>query len=173
MARNIEIKARILSIESLVPRVVPLADSGPTLIHQDDTFFTCPTGRLKLRKRSGTDGELIFYQRADCAEPKESFYILAPTAEPDALREVLTLGYGVIGRVRKTRTLFMLGRTRVHLDRVEGLGDFLELEVVLADNEPVAVGQSTAQSIMEKLGVSTKHLVSGAYLDLLRTAHRC
>jgi len=60
-----------------------------------------------------------------------------PTAAPDALREALTLAYGVIGRVRKVRTLFMAGRTRIHLDRVEGLGEFLELEVVLAEHEPV------------------------------------
>ena len=142
------------------------ADSGPTTIHQDDTFFPCPNGRLKLRKRSETEGELIFYQRPDKSGPKESFYVLAPTASPDRLREALTLAYGTIGRVRKTRILFVVGRTRIHLDRVEGLGEFLELEVVLAENEPVEVGRAEAQAILQKLGVKPEQLLSGAYIDL-------
>ena len=167
MARNVEIKARIESVESMLPQAAAVADSGPETIHQDDTFFHCPNGRLKLRKRSDTEGELIFYQRPDRSGPKESFYVLAPTASPDRLREALTLAYGTIGRVRKTRILFRVGRTRIHLDRVEGLGEFLELEVVLAENEPVAAGTAEAQAILQKLGVKPEQMVSGAYMDLL------
>jgi predicted adenylyl cyclase CyaB len=167
MPRNVEIKARIESIEMLLPKAAALANSGPTTIHQDDTFFRCPNGRMKLRKLSDTAGELLFYQRADSAGPKESFYLRVPTTSPDTLREALALAYGVIGRVRKDRTLFMLGRTRIHLDRVAGLGDFLELEVVMADSEPVETATALAQEIMHKLQVSTEQLVSGAYVDLL------
>src|SRR5260221_4636980 len=128
MARNIESKARIESVDSLLRLVRAIADGGPTEIFQDDTFFRCPNGRLKLRAFSETSGELIFYQRPDSAGPKESFYVISATASPDSLREALSLAYGQAGRVRKQRTLFMAGRTRIHLDRVEGLGDFLELE---------------------------------------------
>jgi predicted adenylyl cyclase CyaB len=170
MARNVEIKARIESVEALFPKAAALADSGPTTIHQDDTFFRCSNGRMKLRKFSDTEGELIFYQRADRAGPKESFYVRVPTASPDTLREALSLAYGVIGRVCKDRTLFMLGRTRIHLDRVADLGDFLELEVVIADNEPVETATVLAKEIMHKLQVSTEQLVSGAYVDLLNQA---
>jgi len=135
MARNIEIKARIASVEALEPKAAALADQGPIEIRQDDTFFVCPRGRLKLRAFSATEGQLIFYRRTDQAGPKESFYVLAPTASPDTLREALSLAYGQAGRVRKLRTLYIVGRTRVHLDRVEDLGHFLELEVVLSDGE--------------------------------------
>src|SRR5213594_1710509 len=140
MARNIEIKARIASVEALEPKAAALADQGPIEIRQDDTFFVCPSGRLKLRAFSATEGQLIFYRRADQAGPKESFYVLAPTASPDTLREALSLAYGQAGRVRKLRTLYIVGRTRVHLDRVEELGHFLEPEVVLADGEPHEAG---------------------------------
>lgn len=167
MAGNVEIKARIESVEALLPTAAALADSGPTTIHQDDTFFSCPNGRMKLRKFSDTEGELIFYQRQDQAGPKESFYVRVPTASPDTLREALALAYGVIGRVRKDRTLFMLGRTRIHLDRVAGLGDFLELEVVMADSEPVETATVLAQEILHKLHISADQLVSCAYVDLL------
>ena len=72
--------------------------------------------------------------------------------------------------MRKLRTLYLAGRTRVHLDRVEALGDFLELEVVLADAESVADGVAEAHALMARLGVPTSDLVEGAYVDLLRAA---
>ncbi len=64
MARNIEIKARIAGVAALQPLAARLADTGPTIIEQDDTFFACRHGRLKLREQSGAGAELIFYQRA-------------------------------------------------------------------------------------------------------------
>ncbi|CAG2149262.1 class IV adenylate cyclase [Cupriavidus numazuensis] len=168
MARNVEIKARLDSIGAIEPRVAALADSGPERIEQDDTFFPCANGRLKLRAFGPDRGQLIFYARSDQAGPKESFYILSPTASPDTLRAALTAAQGEAGRVRKVRTLYLVGRTRVHLDRVEGLGDFLELEVVLADDESVAAGVAEAHGLLERLGVETGALIEGAYVDLLR-----
>jgi predicted adenylyl cyclase CyaB len=168
MARNIEIKARIESVEAVLPRVKAIAESGPTEIVQDDTFFNCPNGRLKLRAFSETAGELIFYQRPDQTGPKESFYVISPTASPNTLREVLSLAYGQSGRVRKQRTLFLMERTRIHLDRVEGLGDFIELEVVLSEGEPAEAGVNVARELLAKLGIPPEQLIEGAYVDLLR-----
>jgi predicted adenylyl cyclase CyaB len=167
MARNIEIKARIESVEAVLPRVIAIAESGPTEIVQDDTFFNCPNGRLKLRAFSETAGELIFYQRPDSAGPKESFYVISPTGSPNTLREALSLAYGQSGRVRKHRTLFLAGRTRIHLDRVEGLGEFVELEVVLSEGEPAEAGVRIAHELLAKLGISPQQLIEGAYVDLL------
>ena len=167
MARNIEVKARIETIDSVLPLAAALADKGPVAIAQDDTFFACANGRLKLRVFSPDKGELIFYRREDQKGPKESFYVIAPTSSPDTLRETLSLAYGLVGRVRKTRTLFLLGRTRIHLDRVEGLGDFLELEVVLADGEEMRTGAAIARDLMQKLGIGPDQLIEGAYIDLL------
>jgi predicted adenylyl cyclase CyaB len=170
MARNIEIKARIESVGAYVPIVSALATSGPVEIAQDDTFFNCVTGRLKLRAFSNDSGELIFYRRVNQAGPKESFYVRSPTASPESLRETLSLAYGQIGRIRKYRTLFLVGRTRVHLDRVEGLGHFLELEVMLVDDESPDSGIREAGDLMEKLGIRPGQLVEGAYLDLMLEA---
>jgi predicted adenylyl cyclase CyaB len=167
MARNVEIKARIESINSIFPKAASLADKGPVEILQDDTFFACPNGRLKLRAFSSEKGELIFYRRSDRSGPKESFYVISPANSPDTLREALSLAYGQAGRVRKNRTLFLVGRTRIHLDRVEDLGDFLELEVVLADGEDLETGEAIAQDLMEKLGIQPDQLIDGAYVDLL------
>jgi len=167
MAWNIEIKARIESVESLVPLVARIAAEGPTEIFQDDTFFACSAGRLKLRAFSEHDGQLIFYQRADSAGPKESFYVISPTSSLETLRQALSLAYGVVGRVRKHRTLFMVGRTRIHLDKVDGLGDFLELEVVLAEGEPQTSGIAVANELLGKLAIPQSQLIDKAYVDML------
>ena len=166
MARNVEIKARIASVESLLPLTAALASEGPLEIRQDDTFFRCATGRLKLRDFLNGTGELIFYRRANQAGPKESFYLRSVTSTPEVLRESLVLAYGKAGRVVKHRTLFLIGRTRVHLDRVEGLGHFLELEVVLGENESSESGAREAHTLMSHLGIEPHQLVEGAYLEL-------
>lgn len=170
MPRNIEIKARVLDFTGLQGRASVLAHSGPEAIFQDDTFFACPGGRLKLRDFGNGRGELIFYQRADKSGPKPSYYRIAPTNDPESLRQVLLEAYGSPGRVIKRRTLYLAGRTRIHLDRVEGLGDFMELEVVLAEDETPEQGQAEAKRLMAELGIEPGSLVVGAYLDLLKTA---
>ena len=167
MARNVEIKARISSVEALLPRAAALASEGPFDIQQDDTFFRCETGRLKLRDFLNGSGELIFYRRAKAAGPKESFYLRSVTSTPGTLRESLSLAYGQAGRVVKHRTLFLVGRTRVHLDRVESLGHFLELEVVLGENESLEAGVCEAHELMSKLGIEPHQLAEGAYVELL------
>ena len=167
MPRNIEIKARVESVEALAPKVAAIATEGPVEITQDDTFFRCESGRLKLRAFSAAEGELIFYRRANQHGPKESFYIRTPTSSPESLRESLRLAYGEVGRVVKRRTLYLLGRTRVHLDRVEQLGQFLELEVVLEESEPSEVGVREAHSLMARLGIKPSQLIETAYVDLL------
>lgn len=166
MARNVEIKAHIESVESLVPSAKAIANEGPIEIDQDDTFFRCENGRLKLRVLASDKAELIFYRRADERGPKESFYLRTPVSTPELLRDALSQAYGAVGRVRKRRTLFLVGRTRVHLDRVEGLGHFLELEVVLGEDEPAEAGIREAHSLMEKLGIHASQLIDGAYVDL-------
>jgi predicted adenylyl cyclase CyaB len=172
MNRNVEIKARVEAIDAIESRVATFATQGPTLILQDDTFFPCASGRLKLRVFSASEGELIFYRRADQPSPKESFYVRAPTHDPDALRGALGLAYGEAGRVVKRRTLYLVGRTRVHLDRVQGLGDFVELEVVLREGEPTEAGVAEAHALMARLGIERSMLVESSYVDLLAAARR-
>jgi predicted adenylyl cyclase CyaB len=172
LARNIEIKARITSVAALTERAAALADSGPTEVLQDDTFFNCPSGRLKLRTFANNTGELIFYRRSNEHGPKQSFYLRTPTTDPESLRETLSLAYGTVGRVRKHRTLYLVGRTRIHLDVVQSLGDFLELEVVLRDDEAPDTGVREAADLMQRLGVEPSQLIDRAYVDLLADIQR-
>ena len=167
MPRNIEIKARIESVEALLPRACTVAGGAPELIEQDDTFFSVPHGRMKLRQRADGSAELIHYQRPDTGEAKASDYVRVPVPEPAALREALARACGLLGRVRKRRWLLLAGATRIHLDRVEGLGDFMELEVVLRSDQSDAEGAAIAERLMDELGLSSAPREAGAYLDLL------
>jgi len=167
MPRNIEIKAQAHNLDEVAARAASLAQQDPTLIHQEDFFFNVPQGRLKLRKFDVSHGELIYYEREDTLDPKESFYLRTATAEPDALVATLQTALGLRGVVRKQRTLYLVGQTRIHLDQVEGLGSFLELEVVLEEDQSLEAGVQVAHDLMQALGVSPDSLVSGAYIDLL------
>lgn len=167
MPRNIEIKARIESIEALLPRARALADGDAELIEQDDSFFVVPHGRLKLRQFADGSAELIHYHRPDSGEAKASDYVRVPAPDPAALREALARGCGLRGRVRKRRWLLLAGQTRIHLDRVEGLGDFMELEVVLREGQDDAAGATIAEDLMQALGLADAPRLAGAYLDLL------
>jgi predicted adenylyl cyclase CyaB len=168
MPRNIEIKARIDGVHALLPRARALADGEPELIVQDDTFFAAPRGRLKLRVFESGAGELIAYERADSPEARASDYVRVPVADPQALREALARTLGVLGRVRKRRWLLLAGSTRIHLDEVEGLGHFMELEVVMREGEPDSQGVGTAEGLMRALGLHEAPRLAGAYLDLLQ-----
>ncbi len=167
MPRNIEIKARIGSIEALLPRARAVAGGEAELIDQDDTFFAVPQGRLKLRQFADGGAELIHYQRPDSGDAKASDYVVVPVPDAAALREALARACGVRGRVRKRRWLLRAGATRIHLDRVEGLGDFMELEVVLGPQQDDEEGTRIAEALMRELGLSEAPRLAGAYLDLL------
>lgn len=166
MARNVEIKARVSDLAQVEAQARRIATQGPSDLAQDDTFFACPNGRLKLRELSSTQGQLIYYSRPDDAGPKVSDYWISETGSPAAMRETLTRALGTVGRVRKQRRLYLLDRTRIHLDDVEGLGAFVELEVVLRDGESPLQGTEIARCIMKSLGIGDSELVQGAYVDL-------
>ncbi|GJM43326.1 MAG: adenylate cyclase [Gemmatimonadota bacterium] len=167
MPRNVEIKATLDDVVATRARAARLADGPAQVLVQEDVFFRVPRGRLKLRSFPEGPAELIFYDRPDHEGPKTSDYRIEPVADPVRLRAVLELACGVRAVVRKRRELFLSGRTRIHLDQVEGLGDFLELEVVLGGGESTEDGEREARECLAALDVDAAHLVAGAYVDLL------
>uniref|UniRef100_UPI0037E8BDA7 uncharacterized protein n=1 Tax=Semicossyphus pulcher TaxID=241346 RepID=UPI0037E8BDA7 len=167
MPSNVEIKAIVSDPAKFAEKAAQLSQSEGTIIRQHDTFFNCSQGRLKLRDFMNESGQLIFYERPDTDGPKLSRYSISPTNDPPSLRTVLSDALGVKGEVRKERRLFLIGQTRVHMDTVEGLGNYMELEVVMRPEQAVAEGQQIAEDLMEKLGISKECLVTGAYMDLI------
>jgi len=169
MAQNVEIKARSVDFAGQMAIARSLSGAEPEVIHQEDVFFNVSAGRLKLRIFSPESGELIFYQRPDQAGPKISQYEISETQDPEGLKRILQKAFGIRSTVIKTRHLYRQGRTRVHLDRVESLGEFIELEVVLSDSDVLAHGEDEAQELMNQLGIKAEHLIDMAYVDLLES----
>lgn len=129
--------------------------------------FVTPRGRLKLRDFGDGRGELIFYRRPDDDGVRLSHYEIVATDRPEAMRALLAAALGTTTTVTKRRTLFLVGQTRVHLDEVEDLGDFVELEVALRDEESAAHGETVAAALMQRLEIERTDLVACAYADLL------
>jgi len=167
MPANIEIKARVRDFPDLQARAAAVSDAPHQVIPQEDTFFHVPRGRLKLRLLAPDHAQLVYYERPDQDGPKRSEYHIFETNDPENLKTALTLALGVRGVVRKRRYLYLAGQTRIHLDDVEGLGHFMELEIVLRDGQSDAEGQAVARDLMTRLGVREEDLLEGAYMDLL------
>ena len=167
MPANIEIKARARDFNAIRARAEELSDTPVEVIPQVDTFFSTNRGRLKLRELSPSRAQLIYYERPDQDGPKRSDYHLFETDDPVNLKTTLSLALGERGVVRKTRYLYLVGQTRVHLDDVDGLGQFMELEVVLDPHQADSDGQVIAEELMVKLGIEKGDLLEGAYMDLM------
>eukprot|EP00803_Ostreobium_quekettii_P007977 evm.model.scf_1910EXC.1 EVM.evm.TU.scf_1910EXC.1 scf_1910EXC:12142-12669(-) len=169
MGRNVEIKARLPADRVRAVRELALerSTSPPESLRQTDTFYNVPNGRLKLRELGGGTPELIAYDRPDQAGPKVSSFVRCPVPDPRSLSEALGRSLGVRGVVEKQREVIMVGRTRVHLDEVAGLGTFLELEVQLAEGQSAEEGEAVAAELMAHFGVGRGCLVEGAYIDAI------
>jgi predicted adenylyl cyclase CyaB len=166
MPSNIEIKARATAWDRQRHLAEQLSHSPAQRIIQEDVFFQVRAGRLKLRIFSPGEGELICYHRSDVSGPKQSDYSISRTADPAGLRTVLADALSIRGIVRKQRDLYLVGQTRIHFDDVEGLGRFIELEVVLQDNQTAEDGARIAEALMAALQIRSADLVEGAYIDL-------
>ncbi len=167
MATNIEIKARVQDPDRLRELVEELCDTPGEVLFQEDTFFHTPRGRLKLRILAPDDGQLIYYERENASGPKPSSYFISPTSDPDSLKTVLSGALGTRGVVRKRRLVYVVENTRIHLDEVEGLGSFLELEVVLRPGESPEAGEAVATELMRELKINESDLIKVAYIDLV------
>jgi len=167
MPANIEIKARVRDFAGLKARAESLSDTPVEIIPQVDTFFIVPRGRLKLRELAADRAQLVWYARSDAAGPKRSDYRIHETGDPESLKTSLALALGVRGVVKKIRYLYLSGQTRIHLDDVEGLGHFMELEVVMRPEQTEAEGRAVAESLMKELDIAPEDLLDGAYMDML------
>ncbi|MEA2380894.1 MAG: cytidine deaminase [Solirubrobacteraceae bacterium] len=168
--RNVELKARDPEPERSLERARALCAEDRGELRQRDTYFAAPRGRLKLREQQPGGAELIAYERPDAAQARESRYRIAPVADPDALRDALDAALGTVAVVDKRRRLFVWEGVRIHLDRVEGLGAFVELEGVAgADSDLAREGELVAR-LRAELAISDDAIEATGYADLLTGA---
>jgi adenylate cyclase class 2 len=172
MQRNLELKARDLdpARSGQVCQELGAEDKG-TLI-QRDTYFEVPRGRLKLREEPGAVPHLIAYERPDLTGQKESRYRLIEVREPIEMKGALASVLGVEVVVSKTRRLFIFKGVRIHLDRVEDLGDFIEFEGLVADDGDPSGFAELLEDLRRTFGIRDADLLRGSYSDLVRAAAR-
>ena len=165
---NLEIKARCADLAEARRRAAALATEHVGVDHQVDTYFVTARGRLKLRESSLSGGQLVPYLRPDQAGPKRSDYRVIPVDDPASLKVLLAEILGVHRIVDKQREIFLFENVRIHLDRVEGLGSFLELEAVF-DGSPAAEAeqQRKVDWLMKELRVAPGELLATSYEALL------
>lgn len=166
MNRNVEVKARLRGEEQLQHILSRICTKSPERVRQRDTFFSVPRGRLKLRETDSAC-ELIYYDRSDQSEPAVSEYIILPLEDGETHRHLLEASLGIRGVVSKNRMVYHLDQTRIHIDEVDGLGLFIELEVVLTPGQSISEGEKEASRIMNLLNIRPEDLLPGAYIDLL------
>ncbi len=167
MCKQIDLKFRISDLAEMRQKLSALPVTGPTDLSFKEVFFHSKQGVLKLRILSETAGQLIYAYSHSATQQALTDYQLSLTDSPAVLQKILSETNGIKGCLTQKRRLYLYGRTRVHLDFVEGLGDFLELEVVLEQGENLLSGNNEVDYMMSRLGLTDKDLISGPYLELL------
>ncbi|MBU3745207.1 MAG: class IV adenylate cyclase [Sediminibacterium sp.] len=167
-AINIEIKARCFHPEKVEAF---LLNAGARFIgtdHQKDTYFTVPTGRLKLRQGS-IENNLIFYQRPDGEGPKTSEFFLSPVQSGPSLEALLMAALPVKVIVEKWRKIFFIAHTKFHIDEVPSLGAFVEIEVSNLHHSHLTRESMEADCAyyMQALEIKEEHLIANSYSDML------
>jgi adenylate cyclase class 2 len=181
-ARNIELKARLHDLAAARQTARCLATESLGIQQQIDTYFQCPEGRLKLRETAyldpatagsalatalaaGSRNELIWYDRPDNAQAKQSAYQLIEVSARRARQLKHEMGIRVI--VIKRREVFLHRNVRIHLDEVYGLGEFIEFEAVLGWGINEAAGRAQVAYLEQQFDLASSDLLRGSYADLL------
>jgi predicted adenylyl cyclase CyaB len=164
MARNLELKARIRSVDRAEAAATACGAAFAEILRQVDTYFNVPRGRLKLRIIEGEGAELIFYERGEDREERWSIYENIPIPEPAKFRAVLEGALGVKVVVRKTRVLYKYHQCRIHIDTVERLGSFVEFEV---PDSGVVESEALMKVLREVFEIAPGDIVQASYSDLI------
>lgn len=165
---NVEIKARCTDPKKIRNRLNQKGAIYKGLDHQIDTYFKVKDGRLKLRQGS-IENNLIYYKRADQAGPKTSHIDLFPVhTESDVLMEILTKTIGIRWIVDKKREIYFINNVKFHIDQVEKLGNFVEIEAIDTD------GSLTEEMLRDQcnyylnyLDISDNDLLTHSYSDMI------
>jgi adenylate cyclase, class 2 len=163
--RNLEAKFRLLDLDRARECAIAIGYEPRAVLLQRDTFFRVGFGKLKLREEP-RNAYLVHYGRRETDSLQLSSYEIAVVPEPEKTRAMLAAALGTIAEVRKERTLLMRANVRLHLDRVEGLGSFGEIEAVIADGDDPERSRADVDETLAALGISRGDLIDVSYFEL-------
>ncbi|HOO57125.1 MAG TPA: class IV adenylate cyclase [bacterium] len=167
--RNIEIKASLRDTDYAenTAKILTGGDAG-FILNQVDTYFAVDSGRMKLREINNKDAQLIFYNRVDNRGPKKCVYHIVDIDNPDEMKDMLGKALGIDVVVKKNRKVYLYENVRIHIDRVEELGEFIEFEAVLEDDMTDTEGRNSVQRLMSEFGINKEDLIEDSYADIIR-----
>lgn len=168
MPQNLEIKARIVQAGIAITTARHLKAQDEGILEQTDTYYRVEKGRLKLREIRGSHAELIFYLREEDSPRRVSNFQIYPVHDVPGLKEILSQSLGIRAEVKKTRTLFMYERARIHIDDVRDLGSFIEFEVPI-DGEP-REAEKKMRLLMIAFQIRDNDCIRQSYAEMLTGA---
>jgi len=175
--RNLELKSRYHNVEKLRNLAREIGAEYQKTMRQTDTYFAVkdrfasplrsePKGRLKLRETDGEPAQLVYYEREDKQASSHSNYLICEISNPVDFKKVMIAAFGLKVEVIKSRELWMFRSTRIHIDEVNGLGHFVELETVI-DKQTDKEAQKEHQFVKEKLEIDDAKLIAFSYGDMI------
>ena len=164
---NIEIKARTRNADVIRKFLLDHHAEFRGTDLQTDTYFNVPAGRLKLRQ-GNIENNLIFYERENTAGPKRSDFQLVAVQDSEALLVLLTKAIGIKVKVVKKREIYFIGNIKFHIDKLEELGSFVEIEASNKEhNISVEELQAQCNQYIAAFGINKEDMLSNSYSDML------
>jgi adenylate cyclase, class 2 len=164
---NVEIKASCNDLEKIRQVLNRLNARSVGTDLQTDTYFNVNAGRLKLRE-GNIENNLIFYDRENKPGPKNSSFQLLKISDPDSLKTMLTNSMGIKMVVNKKREIYFIDNVKIHLDMLEELGSFVEIEAsnLYADltNEQL---MEQCNFYIKEFGIIDADLIQDSYSDMM------
>ena len=164
---NVEIKARSNNAHGVREYLRGAEADSKGTDHQIDTYYKTDRGRLKLRK-GNIENNLIFYERSDQSGPKQSKITFSSVEADSQIDGVLAEALGVFAVVDKKREIYFIDNVKFHIDTVEGLGNFIEIEAIDYDGTlgPEKL-QQQCEYYMRELGIKHGDLLTNSYSDMI------
>ena len=164
---SIEIKAICRHPASVRERLMEEGARFTGTDNQIDTYFNIANGRLKLREGS-IENNLIYYMRPDDPSPKQSDILICSAVSGSGIKEILSKSLGIKVRVQKKREIYFIDNVKFHLDFLEGLGHFVEIEVFgNKGKDSIQELHFQCRDFMQKLGIEETDLIRGSYSDMV------
>ena len=172
---NFEIKARCENISLARDFLISHNASLKGIDYQKDTYFNVAQGRLKIREGL-VENCIVYYERPDDLKPKKCSYDILQfetgNKELESIKKILISALGVKITVEKKREIYFIGNIKFHLDTIEGLGNFLEIEAIGSDDNEEKILPGQCERYLKELGIKNEDLIGVSYCDMMKNIEK-
>ena len=165
----VELKAKVDNLTTIRNKLIQYGAEQVGVFHQIDTYYEVPNGRLKLREiEDKVDAELIYYERENVAGPKRSSVFILTIPSSRIFKQILERIMRIKTVVDKVRQIYFYKGIQIHLDTVEGLGSFIEFELItFQDSKQQKKDLHKLEKLREQLEIDCQRLERLSYSDLI------